>query len=67
MTGRSGEVAGLKVRVGYEPTRLSKAHVADAFERLVPVLERQTRQIDPEDARHEADATPQDATPMRKR
>jgi hypothetical protein len=67
MTRRSGEVAGLKVRVSYEPTRLSQAHVAAAFERLVPVLERQTRQIGPEDARHGSDATPQGATPMRKR
>ncbi len=67
MPRRSREVAGLKVRVSYEPTRLSPTHVAAAFERLVPVFERQTRQIGPEDARHEADATPQDATPMRKR
>jgi hypothetical protein len=67
MTRRSGEVAGLKVRVSYEPTRLSQAHVAAAFERLVPVLERQTRQIGPEDTRHGSDATPQGATPMRKR
>jgi hypothetical protein len=67
MTRRSGEVAGLKVRVSHEPTRLSQAHVADAFERLVPVLERQTRQIYTEDARHETDATPQGAKPMRKR
>jgi hypothetical protein len=67
MTRRSGEVAGLKVRVSYEPTRLSKAHVADAFERLVPVLERQIRQMCTEDARHWSDATLQDAKPMRKR
>jgi hypothetical protein len=55
------------VRVSSEPTRLSQAHVAAAFERLVPVLERQTRQIGPEDTRHGSDATPQGATPMRKR
>lgn len=67
MTRRRREVAGLKVRVSYEPTRLSKAHVADAFARLVPVLERQTRQICPEDARHWTDATLQGAKPMRKR
>jgi hypothetical protein len=67
MTRRSGEVAGLKVRVSHEPTRFSKTHVAAAFERLVPVLERQTRQICPEDARHGIDATPQGAKPMRKR
>ena len=67
MTRRSGEVAGLKVRVSYEPTRLSQAHVAAAFERLVPVLERQTGQICPEDVRHGTDATPRIAKSMRKR
>jgi hypothetical protein len=67
MTRRSGEGAGLKVRVSHEPTRLSAAHVADAFERLVPVLERQTRQIRPEDASYWSNAAPQGATPMRKR
>jgi hypothetical protein len=67
MTRRSGEVAGLKVRVSHEPTRLSKAPVAAAVERLVPVLEQQTRQICPEDARHGTDAMPQGAKPMRKR
>ncbi len=67
MTRRSGEVAGLKVRVSHEPTRLSPAHVAAAFERLVPVLERPTRQIGPEDARHGTDGLPQGAKLMRKR
>jgi hypothetical protein len=42
MTRRSGTVPSLRVRVSHEATRLSKAHVAAAFERLVPVLERQT-------------------------
>jgi len=42
MTRRSGTVPSLKVRVSHEASRLSKTHVAAAFERLVPVLERQT-------------------------
>jgi hypothetical protein len=67
MTRRSGEGAGLKVRVSHEPTRLSPTHVVAAFERLVPVLERPTRQIGPEDARYGTDGMSQDAKPMRKR
>ena len=43
MTRRSGTGPGLTVRVSHEATRLSREHVAAAFERLVPVLERQTR------------------------
>ena len=43
MTRRGGTVPSLKVRVSHEATRLSQAHVAAAFERLVPVLERRTR------------------------
>jgi len=42
MTRRSGKGLGLTVRVSHEATRLSQAHVASAFERLVPILERQT-------------------------
>ena len=42
MVRRGKKVAGLKVRVSHEATRLSQAHVAAAFERLVPPLERQT-------------------------
>jgi hypothetical protein len=43
MPRRSERSPGLKVRVSHEATRLSKVHVAAAFERLVPILERQTR------------------------
>jgi len=43
MTRRGGTVPSLTVRVSHEATRLSKTHVAAAFERLVPALERQTR------------------------
>ncbi len=43
MTRRGRTVPSLTVRVSHEATRLSQAHVAAAFERLVPVLERQTR------------------------
>jgi hypothetical protein len=43
MTRRSGKGPGLTVRVSHEATRLSREHVAAAFERLVPVHERQTR------------------------
>ena len=43
MSRRSERSPGLKVRVSHEATRLSKAHVAAAFECLVPVLERRTR------------------------
>jgi hypothetical protein len=67
MTRRSGKFVGLKVRVSHEATRLSKAHVAAAFERLVPVLERPTRQVCAEGAEHWSDATPKGAKPMRTR
>jgi hypothetical protein len=68
MTRRSGKVAGLKVRVSHEATRLSKAHVVAAFERLVPVLERQTRRLAcAEGDKHWTDATLKGAKPMRKR
>jgi hypothetical protein len=67
MTRRSGEVAGLTVRVSHEATRLSKVHVAAAFERLVPVLERQTRQVCIEGDQHWTDAPPEGAKPMRER
>jgi len=63
MTRRSGTVPGLTVRVSHEATRLSKAHVA-AFERLVPVLERQTRLLCAEGDKHETDAARGDAKPM---
>jgi hypothetical protein len=43
MLRRNERSPDLKVRVSHEATRLSKAHVAAAFERLVPVLERQAR------------------------
>lgn len=43
MPRRSERSPCLKVRVSHEATRLSQAHVAAAFERLVPILERQTR------------------------
>ena len=64
MTRRSGTVPGLTVRVSYEATRLSQAHVAAAFERLVPVLERQTRLLCAEADKHEADAACGGAKPM---
>ncbi len=67
MTRRGKKFVGLKVRVSHEPTRLSKAHVAAAFERLVPVLERPTRQVCPEGDQHWADATLQGAKPIRRR
>ncbi len=55
MTRRGGTVPNLRVRVSHEATRLSQAHVAAAFERLVPVLERQTRPPCAESDKHEAD------------
>jgi len=55
MTRRGGTVPSLKARVSHEATRLSQAHVAAAFERLVPVLERQTRLPCAEGDKHEAD------------
>jgi len=56
MTRRSGKGPGLTVRVSHEATRLSQTHVASAFERLVPVLERQTRLLRAEGGKQEADA-----------
>ncbi len=67
MTRRGKKGMGLKVRVSHEPTRLSKAHVAAAFERLVPVLERPARQVCSDGGQYGTDAPLQDAKPMRKR
>jgi hypothetical protein len=67
MARRGKKGVGLNVRVSHEPTRLSKAHVASAFEQLVAVLERPTRPICPEGDQHGTDATLQGAKPMRKR
>jgi len=64
MTRRSGTVPGLTVRVSHEATRLSKVHVAAAFERLVPVLERQTRLPCGESDKHGADAMRGGTKPM---
>jgi len=64
MTRRGGTVPGLRVRVSHEATRLSQAHVAAAFKRLVPVLERQTRLPCAEGDKHGSGATPGGAEPM---
>jgi len=64
MARRGGTVPGLKVRVSHEATRLSPAHVASAFERLVPVLERQTRLPCAEGDKHAVDAGRRGAKPM---
>jgi len=64
MTRRGGTVPGLTVRVSPEAARLSKTHVAAAFEQLVPVLERQTRLPCAESDKHRADATCGAAKPM---
>ncbi len=64
MTRRGGTVPGLTVRVSHEATRLSTAHVAAAFEQLVPVLERQTRLPCAESDKHRAGATGGAAKPM---
>jgi hypothetical protein len=64
MTRRSGSDPGLTVRVSHEATRLSQAHVAAAFEQLVPVLERQTRLLCAEDVKHRPDAARKGAKPM---
>ncbi len=63
MTRRSGQGLGLTVRVSHEATRLSKMHVAAAFEQLVPVLERKTRLPRAEADKHETDATRKGARP----
>ena len=64
MTRRSGTVPSLRVRVSHEATRLSKTHVAAAFERLVPVLERQTCLSRAEADKRETDAGRGGAKPM---
>ncbi len=64
MTRRSGTVPGLTVRVSHEANRLSQAYVAAAFERLVPVLERQTRLPCAESDKHRAEAMCGGAKPM---
>ncbi len=56
MTRRGRTVRSLTVRVSHEATRLSKTHIAAAFERLVPVLERQTRLPCAEADKHDTDA-----------
>ncbi len=64
MTRRGRTVPSLTVRVSHEATRLSQAHVAAAFERLAPVLERQTRLLCAEGVKHETDAARGGAKPM---
>ena len=64
MGRRGGTVPGLTVRVSHEATRLSKTHVAAAFERLVPVLERQTRLPRAEADEHDTDAARGGAKPV---
>ena len=64
MTRRGRTVPSLTVRVSHEATRLSKTHVAAAFERLVPVLERQTRLLCAEGVKHKTDAARGGAKPM---
>lgn len=64
MARRGRTVPGLKIRVSHEATRLSTAHVAAAFERLVPVLERQTRPPCAEGDNQAADAKRGGARPM---
>jgi len=56
MTRRGRTVPSLTVRVSHEATRLSQAHVAAAFEQLVPVLERQTRAPRAEADKHDTNA-----------
>ncbi len=67
MTRRSGTVPGLKVRVSHEATRLSQTHVAMAFERLVPVLERQIRLLCAEENDISANAARRHATSTMRR
>jgi len=64
MTRRGGTVPSLTVRVSHEATRLSKTHVAAAFERLVPVLERQAWLPRAEADKHDTDAARGAAKPM---
>jgi len=67
MFRRSRKSSGLKVRVSHEATRLSKSHVAAAFERLVPVLERRTRPVCAEGDVQRTDAESGNAKPMKGR
>ncbi len=64
MTRRGGTVPSLTVRVSHEAAWLSKTHVAAAFERLVPVLERQARLPRAGSDKHDTDATRGGAKPM---
>ncbi len=64
MTRRGGTVLSLTVRVSHEANRLSKTHVAAAFERLVPTLERQTRLLRAQFDKHDADAARGGTKPM---
>jgi len=64
MTRRGGKGPDLTVRVSHEANRLSQAHVAAAFERLVPVLERQTCLPRAEADKHETDAARGGAKPV---
>ncbi len=64
MTRRSGKGSSLTVRVSHEATRLSQAHVAAAFEQLVPALERQTRSACAERDKPRADALRGGTKPM---
>ncbi len=64
MIRRGGVVPSLTVRVSHEATRLSKTHVAAAFEQLVPVLERQTHLPRAKSDKHETDATRGGAKPV---
>ncbi len=66
MFRRSERSPGLKVRVSHEATRLSQAHVAAAFDRLVPTLERQTCLPCAEGDKHAGDAKRKGAKPMSK-
>ncbi len=64
MTRRGGTVLSLTVRVSHEATRLSKTHVAAAFERLVPALERRTRLPRAQSDKHDTDAARGGTKPM---
>ena len=67
MCRRGERPPGLKVRVSYEATRLSEAHLAAAFERLVPALERRPRPPRPQDDPHAAEPTRAGVKPMKGR
>ena len=64
MGRRGGKGPNLTVRASHEPTRLSSAHVAAAFEQLVPALERQTRSACAEGDTPGADTRRAGAKPM---